>query len=506
VDRIRKVFQSLSKTEQRYLKSYLAAFHNKGKNKALEMIEVLEAQPDISQQEMAEQLYGNARSKAFIMLKGRLLEKMLETLSLSINFQNNPAFLEDSPSFEAIELQKNLMYATLLRRRGIEDLAREILLKCVKKAEDLNLPESKLQALVHLRNFSVSQEDVSSLYKQEINDALAQYETDILAVGIFDEYRVKTRHAFNTQEKIDFLKENIGELEAQLSACYSVRSHYYYLMLRVYLHELENDYAQGKESLEKLIQLVNTHDGLKSKNRLGSPYIQLSGVEMIGYNFIAAREAADRALAMFHPQKHNFLSAALYKLFASIYTGQLLDAETLLGQISWFREQERMKFAVGITEYLHSCMAYMHGEYRIAYQRLGEVSELFADKEGWNTGLRIYEIILLLDMDMPDLTSAKIETLRKHVSKYEVRKRTEIIFKFLYLLEKQSFDFQAISTEMEELLDQLTHVEPWLAVDPEVVRFDTWVRAHREGREFYPLFLEELKELHKTRSQVADRK
>ncbi len=461
------------------------------------MIEVLENQPAISQQEMATELYGNAQSKAFIMLKGRLLEKMLETLSLSINFQNNPAFLEDSPAFEAIELQKDLMYATLLRRRGIEDLAREILLKCVKKADDLNLPESKLQALVHLRNFSVSQEDVSSHYKHEIGEALAQYENDILAAGIFDEYRVKTRHAFNTQEKIDFLRESTRELEAQLDQCYSVRAHYYSLMLRVYLHELENDYALGKASLKKLIELVNTHDGLKSKNRLGSPYIQLAGVEMIGYNFEAAREASDRALAMFHPQKHNFLSAALYKLFACIYTGQLLDAETLLGQINWFRTQERMRFAVGITEYLHSCMAYMQGAYRIAYQRLGEVSELFADKEGWNTGLRIYEIMLLLDMDMPDLAGSKIETLRKHVAKYEVRKRTEIIFKFLYLLEKQSFDFQALSPEMEELLEQLTHIEPWLAVDPEVVRFDTWVRSHREDKAFYPLFLRELKGLPK---------
>lgn len=504
MDRIKKVFQSLSKTELRYLKSYLTAFHNKGKNKALEMIEALEKDSTLSQQEMAGLLYGNPKSKAFIMLKSRLLEKMLETLSLSINFDNNPEFKEDSPAFEAIELQKNLMYATLLRRRGIEDLAREVLLKCVKKAEDLNLPESKLQALVHLRNFSVSQEDVGSNYKQDIETALRQYETDIMGVGIFDEYRVQTRHAFNTQEKLAFLTDNISMLEAQLKKSYSVRSNYYYLMLRVYLHELQNDYPQGKEALEKLIKLVNQHDGLRSKNRLGSPYIQLSGVEMIGYNFEAAREAADKALEIFHPKKHNFLSAALYKLFASIYTGQLLDAETLMSQLSWFHTQKRMSFAVGITEYLNSCIAYMHGAYKVAYQRLGEVSELFGDKEGWNTGLRIYEIMLLLDMDIPDLASAKIETLRKHVSKYEGRKRTDHTYKFLYLLEKQSFDFQQLTPEMEGLLTLLTEEEPWLAVHPEVVRFDTWVRSKQQEKEFYPLFLHELKHLNASKLILRD--
>ena len=42
MDRIKQIYQSLSKTEIRYLKNYLTAFHNKGKNKSLELINILE--------------------------------------------------------------------------------------------------------------------------------------------------------------------------------------------------------------------------------------------------------------------------------------------------------------------------------------------------------------------------------------------------------------------------------------------------------------------------------
>ena len=120
MDKIKKIFNSLSKTELRYLKNYLTAFHNKGKNKALELITVLEKKPDISQTDIARKLYGNPKSKAFIMLKKRLLEKMLETLSLSINFHNNPTFKEDPTAFGSIDLSKDIIYALILRRRGLE--------------------------------------------------------------------------------------------------------------------------------------------------------------------------------------------------------------------------------------------------------------------------------------------------------------------------------------------------------------------------------------------------
>ncbi|MCB0845242.1 MAG: hypothetical protein KDE26_18460, partial [Bacteroidetes bacterium] len=237
MDRIKKIFQSFSKTEVRYLKNYLTAFHNRGKNKALEMIEILDENPEVDNKEMAIKLYGDASSKAFIMLKGRVLEKMLETMSLSINFHNNPTFKDDPSAFEAIKIQKNLIYAFLLRRRGLDEPAREILEKCAKVSEELSLPEYRLLALINLRNFSDSQKDVVWSYKQEIETALKQFETDIIGSGIWDEFRILSDSTSRDHVKETFLEEKTLELEKRLEVAYSARSHYYYLTMKVFLHE-----------------------------------------------------------------------------------------------------------------------------------------------------------------------------------------------------------------------------------------------------------------------------
>ncbi|MEM9984739.1 MAG: hypothetical protein AAF804_06560, partial [Bacteroidota bacterium] len=85
MERIRSVFASLSRVELRLLKNYLTGFHKKGDNKALEIIHYLEDCPSISHGDMAELLYSNHKAKGLSMLKPKLLERMLETLNLSIN-------------------------------------------------------------------------------------------------------------------------------------------------------------------------------------------------------------------------------------------------------------------------------------------------------------------------------------------------------------------------------------------------------------------------------------
>ena len=493
MERIKKIFQSFSKTEVRYLKNYLTAFHSRGKNKALEMIEILEKEPDLGNKEMSTRLYGDASSKAFIMLKSRVLEKMLETISLSINFHNNPAFKDDRAAFEAINIQKNLIYAFLLRRRGLDDQAREILEKCAKVSEELSLPEYRLLALINLRNFSSSRQDVVWSYKQEIESSLEQFKTDIIGSGIFDEFRILSDSTSRDNAKESFLAEKILELEERLEKAYSARSHYYYLTMKVFHHEFCKEFAQARVLLEEMIDLLQSHEGLGSKNRLGIPYHQLASTEIRIGNYAAAIKAADHALSFFHRKKYNYYSTSIYKAFAAIYNGQPdLAVETLNG-LERFKSQKRFNFLNGIVTFLQACIKYLHGETKQAQAILFNANELFNDKAGWNTGIRIFEIIILLDMEMEDLAAAKIESLRKHVAKYDVSPRSKQIYKYLHLLERNAFDFDSKSPEMEALYLKLRHEEPWSSLNHEVVRFDIWLDAKAQRTDYYPLLLDSLK-------------
>ena len=493
VDRIKAIFHSLSSAEKRYLNSYLTAFHTKGRNRALELIGLLEKNPDLTQAEMADALYGDPRSKAFIMLKGRLLDKMLETLSLSINFQNNPDFKEDPPAFESIELQKNIIYALLLRRRGLGYIAADLLAKCAKRAEALALPELQLTALLHLRSLSAESADGQMGYAEDIHQALAQYETDICGTEALDEFRALSRHYNAYDEHFNqFLREKTRMLEQRLDMHYSLRAHYYYLTLKVQLHEGESQVPQAREALEELIDLVNTHEGLRTRNRLGVPYLRLAGLELHNHDYQAAMAAATQARSLLPARKTNYFNASLYAIFASFYAGDLAGAQEILDQLAWYRKQTHRTQARDFIAYLSSCLCYLRGEPDAAFEVLGDVNELFADKGGWNIGLRLHELLLLLDREQFDLAASRLETLRKHVARYEPSPRAELIYRYLHLLEKQSFDFSSLPPEMEEIVRALREDHAWDPVSSEVIRFEVWLQSRRTGQPFYPLLLQTL--------------
>ncbi|MEM7658408.1 MAG: hypothetical protein AAF399_19935 [Bacteroidota bacterium] len=493
MDRIRDIYQSFSKSEVRYLKNYLIAFHTKGENKSLALIELLEKHPKVTQAEAAEKLYGNAKSKAFLMLKSRLLDKMLETLSLSINLQNNPTIKADPAAFASIQLYKDMTAAWLLRRRGMGKLAGELLKSCLKEADAADLPEFSLLALVQLRNLSRSESEVVNDLTPAIQESQAQFATDLMGIEVFDLFRVKSANqSVLKDESIAFFEERLKELENRLDEAYSVRAHYYYLALKVQLNEGNDGYEAGKAALLELIELVESTPSLQAKNRLGTPYLRLAGIEMLGGNYQAAMRASGKALDLLQKKKNNYLSALLYRIFACMYCGEMALAEVAWESAQWFIERGKGGTSLDILHYLRSSMLYIQGDFKGAIFALGDVKNLFSDKSGWNSALRIHEIQLLIDRDHLDTTMSRIETLRKHLTRYKGEARQDLMYKFLTHLERQSFDFSALTPEMEHLLQQLEAPESWSSVSPEVIRFDVWARAKATDRGFYPLLLETL--------------
>lgn len=488
MDRIRQIYQSLSRTETRYVKRYLTAFHSKGVNKSLELLKILEKQPDITQDEMSAELYGDPKSKAFIMLKGRLLEKLLETLSLSINFHNNPAFKEDPVAFETVNLHKQMSYALLLRRRGLDTLALEYFNKVLKRAGEAGLPEFRLGALVNLRNQASTRQELIHTYNREINEALEAFRTDIQGSGYMEEFRTMTMHqaAFNDETQA-FLAESLPLLEERLADHYSLRAHYYLLTLQAYYFEALEDHTKARETLEELVELVETQPRLGSKNRMGTPYIRLAAVEMLGFRFEPAALAVERALKIIPPQKGNYLSASIYGIMAYLYLGKLAEARQMLSGVDWFRAQKRRGSRLDVISYLDACHSYLSGNLRAAYYKIGDVSELFGDKGGWNIGLRIFEIIVLADRENYDQAGGRVQALRKHIEKYNADPRVEVIYKCLAILERHIFDYQACKESLSPYLEALEHEHPWFAVSSELIRFDFWLQAKLARQSFYPM-------------------
>lgn len=495
MERVKKIYHTLSKSEQRYLRTYLEAFHSKGENKALLLLDAIEKNPEITQSEVAEALYGDTASKAFIMMKARLLERMLDVMTLGFSLQNNPDFRDDQPTLDTLEAHKKYIHATMLRKRGLDDLATELLKKMLKEAEELSLPELKLLALVNLRNMSSDPQEVEQELSPQIQQAFEAYEKDIAGATYFDVHRVKyANRSADDAVEIQFLEKAVKDLCQRNETASSPRSLYYMLNLEVVWHQLTHHFEASRDALDRLIALITSSKALNVKSRKSIPFLRKASVELRVQNFEEAYQAAVQAKAIIDPRRLNYLSASIAMMYAAIYTNRLGELRNLLKSINQQLSEKQRNQSGDIIHYLEACAWFMENKLFEAMRSMMTADKLLSDKKGWNVGMRIFEIMLLIDMAKLDLATARIETLRKHISRHESNPREDLIYRFLNSLERQAYDFRKLTPEMEHILQALSCEVAWLSLGHEVVRFDTWVRSKINKEPFYPLFIKELQQ------------
>lgn len=493
LDRIRSLYHALTKSEVRYLKTYLKAFHVKGVNRALQLIEQLEKHPDWGNAEMAQRLYGDPRSKAFIMLKHRLAERMMETMTLSVNLQNNPTVKEDPAQMAIISMQKMLSHAILLRTRGLYEQARDQLQKALQLAREHGNPEIEVQCLAHLCNLATSLDEVHDLYRPHTMRALEAYRTDLIGLGIMTEYRLLGR-ADRLQEDesvAETLAEQALVLEDRIAHHYTLRGHMYLLMLRAQVHQLRNEYEACRKVVHERLNLFQAHPGLCSKYRMGAIYLQLSDVETRCLQFEEGAKAAEQARDCFLPSKPSYFKASIILLFASLYRGDLARVQAVIEELRQYEHLPHAQRMLPVVAYLEACWHYLSGDPRAALHLLMEDKVLTQDKSGWNVGQRIFEILILVEQGEVELADSKVETLRKHVARYGTDMRNELIFKVLYRSARACFEPTQLQARLAELQSELAGTQ-WVALSHEVIRFETWLTCLAQQVPYLPQMRAEL--------------
>jgi hypothetical protein len=130
--------------------------------------------------------------------------------------------------------------------------------------------------------------------------------------------------------------------------------------------------------------------------------------------------------------------------------------------------------------YLRANWLYMEGKPQRAWQKLQEIQDLNHDKMGWHTGIRIFEIMLLIEIDEVDMASLKLEAMRKHLFRYNADERSKHIFRFLTAMERSSYDFHNIKN-VEELMQAIANTR-WTIFGHEVTRFETWFEKNKNRK------------------------
>lgn len=481
MERVRSFFLTFSKSEQQAFQKYLEAFHQKGPNKSLEFLELLSENPEITQGDAAEALYGDGKSKAFIMLKSRLLEKMVEFSMLSVN-PSGPKPDPDSPfSFELIEFRRQMLFGAVFRARRLNSLAEECLSKAAEIARECECPELEIDALLRLRalrSIRAEDEELDGITAR-IREAIPKQNADINGVIAYQRFLEKhTLRLSDDGAKIQFLEEHIPHLQGMLDSQYSLRADYYLQTLKSNYYSIVGDYEAGKETILSIINLVANNKALMNRQRMATPFLQLGLLEMKFQKYKEAVDALDACRQHLNPKNIGHFRASVIKMYAYIYLNDLRSLDKLVSELNKAAEEPSIKNSprwVGMFTYLLSCVEYVKGNPMRAYQILQEITEMNFDKGGWLTGIRIFEIMLLVELGELDMAMLKLESLRKHLARYEADERAKTIFKLLMALNRVDFNFGEVKRE-EAILEQLENEHPWVDLGSEVIKFEDWYR------------------------------
>ncbi|MBX7242052.1 MAG: hypothetical protein K1X92_09915 [Bacteroidia bacterium] len=476
MERIHAILQNLSKPEKRYLKQYLEAFHGKKDNRLLELVELAEKNPTLTQDEASKKMYGDPKSKAFIMTKSRLLEKMYKILMEASDIPNNPKVEEDPSAYAVIDTYKQFTLGAILRKRGLGMIAKDIWTDILKNKNTTN-NGFRLLLLSNLR--ASIKDNIDEFYglNEEIASALKRNAVEILAEGFRNEYQILlyTRNYKTPQVLLRFLEEKIPVLEKELSGHYSPIAHYHYLFLKEALSEFRFNFDEGRETIQAMIELLENHPEIADKNRAAISFYKLSVIELQALDFQKAYDYSLEAIDRLSGQIHNLMAAHFVKASAAFLMGKMNTIEEYYTLWESLPIKANPDFLQKIN-YLKACKLYVEKNYRAFQKMLMEMEDLYQSKPHANSSLRIFEIMVMIETGDTDFAVSKIEALRKHIAKYEVQPRVAFIYKILHQLELQSFDFHE-QNKIEELIRKLSEETPWSANSFELIRFDTWCRA-----------------------------
>ena len=491
MERIRALKAKMTKSELRHFKTYMKAFLPRSYTKCIQLLRLLDLYPHLSQPELIEKLYGDATNKSFFHLKNQIEEKMLESICISASQSSKNSSHDDFPIFANVGLHFNLTAAMLLRSRGLRQYSEDLLEGCIQSAHTLGLPEIKLLALVHARSISASPEAVCGSLRDEIDITLQQLQADIMGIGYLDEIRIRLPNPA-TPQLITNLEQFTEDLDRQLKRAYSPRAHYYYLLLKLILLEARQEPIEVcRECLEEMIHLLESHSGLKSKNRWAMPYVRLSELENRSYNFESACMAAKKAMDILPPKRLNFMVAGINRIYACMYRGSITEAEMVYERLLWVHQLQPKDVHSGWLFYLHAYLAYLAGNIQLALKRLSLASTLLQYKSDWNPILRMFEIQLLIEAESLDLADARIEALRKHRERYGLAPRLEHSFKCLYQLSKDGYNFQCTEWEAFPSFLEMNQQTNWEPMGQEVFPFEYWLETHQKRFNFLPYCLDQ---------------
>ncbi|MCF8256246.1 MAG: hypothetical protein K9J06_01750 [Flavobacteriales bacterium] len=498
IARVRGVLFMMDANERTVLRNYLQCFESRKKGhkpKTLMLLDLLEKYSDdhrVSQLFSKKVLTADARR----MVLSRLYEKVLASLTLDVNIVRQEVY--DDIAQARAQVAQGKIAAQMLVARGQRDAGLRELERSIMLAKKYELFHDLMEMLFIKRQYRsgrTSDSEVSAL-KDEILLFSAIRDAEVRARTYFDEvtrqYGFKgLNHAVADSERLAFVETRVNELAVDFEVTKAAIVGYYYHLLRVELHQLQGQLEEAARHLLQLSHIVEHSPAIRNRIRLATAYANSGANAMWMHQFEESADFFKESLTHLRPNSRNHALMMEYLFRAQFYSGNLIMAKRTLESLVSDPAIDQSEFQKAVRGYLMACVEFCLGNHGNVRRFLSHSQTIGQDKEGWNIGLRVLNILNAIDLADYDHADALILNLRQFVREglklAVLRPRDKHIVDILVELRRLGYDFAAVAHSKDRELGKLkqrTGVDAWQVQTPELICFHTWFNNRLQGRRY----------------------
>ena len=452
--------------------------------KVLELLDLIRKSPGSNAKSLSQLLYDDPASKAFIMLKARLLSRLADTFLLS----DYLGLLESESKIfnDVTELRKKLILAGLFRKKGWHELANEFYETVRKRGRELDRPELVLSASLELRSYFgvLGHPEVFKL-EEEIRQLFLKYELDADAAGLQPEiYAISRNRPSAIQEVVEIMQKRIEEFEQRFSVIDSPRARITFLSYRLTNAGKNDQFEELNKLFTEFERLIKEHPGIAEPQRTGLIYTRYAENLLRLYHFKEALTYCSKSLEFHSPSRINYHLTKTLSGLCEIYLNNPVSAVMHFKEVLDFSGLSRYPDCEETSRYRMASAHFLLKEFRQATKDLGHLEVLLKDKEGWNLGVRILEILILIETEEYYTIKSKLDAFRKHFAKYpDYLGNWEYQYRILNKLDLCNYDFKVFAGKNKKLIDELIENYTWRPLSSEVIPFVSWLISKLEKKE-----------------------
>jgi hypothetical protein len=470
---------------RQYLRCFDPNFSDAHQVKTLQLFDLIEnGNSQWTEEVILRKIYPDGDEKKFRFLKLRLIQKIYENLLLEVNTERKGSFSPQSRV--AIEVRKKLILAQILWSRDLAKRLGPLLHRVITKAEENELYPEMLEGLYLKQQLEGMTQGLAAYMEVQAEIEACTLKTEALrrARNLYSIMVLGASAAQDPSVRQAFLQSAIGEVQTLQEQTGSLKINFYLHMLRLGFHQMKEDYASGSRVCADVIALLRNDPDLFHPRYLGIAHAQLADNELLGSHFEEALHFAREALTFISPSAPNHGAVTETEFYALLYAGKTREAEEVVKRLTGkYSGEEDAPVSQQRRIFLLANVLFLRGEYTESYNCLQIIPSLLKDKSGWNIGVRLLEIMILLERNQFDRVELVIDSLRKHLSKQatgsENLQRYLTILKVLGCLVRNSFNYQKALKTAAEQVALLASEKPdyrWKIKGYEIVPFHQWMQ------------------------------